>query len=238
MPFAHLAEGERAGWRPSLVLTPMVVETGDPLFISNLELSAVTAGESSRRPIRQFFHEHPTSTGLSLATAVRMNASFPFVSPAVALPEPSGKPERIVDAGYFDNFGVSSAVAILSSPDVRRWIAQNTSGVLVIQIRASVPLSAPLPRVVQFLTSPAEAMSAARNASMLIRNDLELAGLRAQLGAVPVHTVVLSLAEEGSMSWYLTVHDVERIRAGLTTTANRDGFSTLAELCPGSCRRE
>ena len=38
-----------------------------------------------------------------------MNASFPYISPAVSLPV--DPPRRVVDAGYYDNYGVNLAAA-------------------------------------------------------------------------------------------------------------------------------
>jgi hypothetical protein len=71
---------------------------------------------------------------LTLAAAARMSATFPFVSPAVNLP--TNPPLRVVDAGYYDNYGVHLANAWLLQN--RDWIRRNTSGVLVLQIRDAV----------------------------------------------------------------------------------------------------
>ena len=38
-----------------------------------------------------------------------MNASFPYISPAVSLPV--DPPRRVVDAAYYDNYGVNLAAA-------------------------------------------------------------------------------------------------------------------------------
>ena len=47
--FASLRDGEAAGWRPSLVLSPMVVETGRRLLFSNLDLYGLTEAQSRDR---------------------------------------------------------------------------------------------------------------------------------------------------------------------------------------------
>ena len=60
-----------------------------------------------------------------------MNATFPFLSPAVSLPTKNAR--RVVDAGYYDNTGVSVAAAWLYQ--YADWIVDNCSGVVVIQIR-------------------------------------------------------------------------------------------------------
>ncbi len=63
-----------------------------------------------------------------------MNASFPYVTPAVSLP--TTEPRRVVDAGYYDNYGVNIASSWLSQDVVQKWVKEQTSGVIVIQIRA------------------------------------------------------------------------------------------------------
>jgi hypothetical protein len=70
---------------------------------------------------------------LSFLTALRMSASFPYITPNVNLPsEPS---LEIMDAGLADNFGVSDAILLLYN--FKDWIAENTSGVLILTIRDS-----------------------------------------------------------------------------------------------------
>ena len=48
-PVVSLRDGEAAGWRPSLIVSPMIVETGERLLISNLDLSAIAQPESVTR---------------------------------------------------------------------------------------------------------------------------------------------------------------------------------------------
>jgi hypothetical protein len=55
-PLAALADGEQQGWRPSLIITPTIVEEGRPLIISNLDLVYMNQF--------QFFENVPTSTTL------------------------------------------------------------------------------------------------------------------------------------------------------------------------------
>jgi hypothetical protein len=69
---------------------------------------------------------------LRLASAVRMSATFPYVTSSAVLP--TFPPRHVVDAGYYDNFGVNLAGAWAASHS--RWLSENTSGVLFVQIRA------------------------------------------------------------------------------------------------------
>ena len=108
--------------------------------------------------------------------------SFPYVSPAVSLP--TDPPRRVVDAGYYDNYGVEVATA---------WIYQNRSwltkhrGRTPRQIRDSISVKerldvaeAPVSfwetasRGFQFFTSPIDGVSSARSSSSSFRNDREV----------------------------------------------------------------
>jgi hypothetical protein len=64
-------------------------------------------------------------------SALRMNATFPIVLPNVWLP--SNPVIDVMDAGLRDNFGEETTLRFLSSFD--EWIKENTSGVLILQIR-------------------------------------------------------------------------------------------------------
>ena len=152
VPQTSLVDGERAGWRPSLVFSPMLAQDGRRLIVSNVDLKGLIRTEANilkqtkdnskgdpiiRRliaiPAIQFFEYFPNQTGLELGTAVRMSASFPLVSPAVNLP--TVPPRTPIDAGYYDNFGVNLAAAWIY--EHREWLSANTANVVLIQIRDS-----------------------------------------------------------------------------------------------------
>ena len=137
--FEQLRAGEAEGRCPSLVISPMVVETGRRLLFSNLDLygltdlqarkrSGVSCESEDRGPLPpsggfrrfsrsavEFFRAFPDAyrgkngDAFKVKTAVRMNATFPFITPAVNLPV--CPPRRVVDAGYYDNYGINLAAA-------------------------------------------------------------------------------------------------------------------------------
>ena len=117
-----------------------------------------------------------------------MNATFPVVTPTGVLPTDS--PRQVVDAAYYDNYGVDLASALIFAH--REWIAQNTAGVLLVQIRAfrnekqlkvlDQPILSEglvntasnvtniLARGIRQLTSPVTGIAEARDAIMHYRN--------------------------------------------------------------------
>jgi Patatin-like phospholipase len=68
---------------------------------------------------------------LRMLTALRMNATFPYVLPNVWLP--SNPVIDVMDAGLRDNFGQETTLRFIDN--FKDWIKQNTNGVLIVQIR-------------------------------------------------------------------------------------------------------
>jgi hypothetical protein len=68
---------------------------------------------------------------LRVLTAMRMNATFPYVLPNVWLP--SNPVIDVMDAGLRDNAGTETTLRFLDN--FKDWIAANTSGVLLLQLR-------------------------------------------------------------------------------------------------------
>jgi hypothetical protein len=68
---------------------------------------------------------------LRLLTALRMNATFPYVLPNVWLP--SAPVIDVMDAGLRDSYGQETALRFLFV--FRKWLLENTSRVVLIQIR-------------------------------------------------------------------------------------------------------
>lgn len=74
--------------------------------------------------------EKQSPMNLRLLTALRMNATFPYVLPNVWLP--TRPVVDVMDAGLRDNYGQETALRFLFV--FRRWIAENTGKVVLIQI--------------------------------------------------------------------------------------------------------
>ena len=173
--FGDFMPEERDGTRPSLVFSPMLVETGVPMFLSNLNLTSIRdERKNASSGSVAFFDVFTHSLGsFHIATAIRMSATFPYLSPAVSLPTKYSR--RVVDAGYYDNFGVNFIGQFLLNPEVRAWLIKNTSGVAVIQIRAfpkeEGKKASLLSRTFHFLTTPVQGTLKARTSMMSTRND-------------------------------------------------------------------
>jgi hypothetical protein len=140
-PLSAYREPEQRADIPLLFLTPSIVEDGSRLVISPQGVSYMAAtpaalrGDLDLRPDMVDFRrllagQSPDS--LRFTTALRMNATYPYVLPLVNLP--TRPVVRAMDAGYRDNYGIASATRFLSV--FRDWIRENTSGVHLVQISA------------------------------------------------------------------------------------------------------
>jgi hypothetical protein len=182
-----------------------------------------------------------------------MNATFPYVSPAVSLP--TTPPARVVDAGYYDNYGLASAASWLflkrdsdHGTSVIDWLRKKGLGVILIQIRA-FPFAAPplteasdchaenggknassLSDGFQFLTSPLEALSAVRESGMNIRNEQQLTMLQALAGDKRLHWVSFENSADVGMSWYLTEREVDCLRKEVASPFNMQQWNLLKSI--------
>ncbi|MEL7259023.1 MAG: hypothetical protein AAFN80_14430 [Pseudomonadota bacterium] len=244
VPFDTFSQGEIDGWRPSIILTPMIVETGQPLIISNLDLGFLPKVAKSEA-IEMFSLFPCARKTFHLSTAVRMSATFPFISPAVSLP--TTPKLRVVDAGYYDNYGVSFLNALLSQSSAdcirdtekrnetdrppfcfREWVREETSGVLLIEIRAFglatedeigdacvSKLHADVSGSFEFLTSPIEAVLSARSRSMVFRNEQGRRRITQFDPDLDVERVVFANCINGSMNWIVPPDELAQLQDAL-----------------------
>jgi hypothetical protein len=248
-PMRDLLDYERACAKPSLLFAPVLVEDTKRLFVSNLDLQFLTAPTALRldgtahgvlgrlrhalslpeplaRPGVEFFRLFPDATKFKVGSAARMSASFPVVSPAV--PIPTEPVRRVVDAGYYDNYGLDILTNWLLHNE--QLIERHTSGVLIVQIRA-FPLEDKgtafqpesgglLDKLIGAVSAPLDAVLNARGWSAYHRNNQQLAEVarvfkRLDKGGRPFFaTTVFELQQEAALSWYLTSAQKRQVAEG------------------------
>lgn len=122
---------------PLTIMSPNILNDGRSLIIGSQPLGFMTSAAdkdfASHRSAIEFlrFFKDQEGDQLWFTSALRMNATFPYISPAVSLP--TNPPLEVMDAGFRDNYGINNALKYLFT--FRNWISSNTSGVLIIQIR-------------------------------------------------------------------------------------------------------
>ncbi|HMK73697.1 MAG TPA: patatin-like phospholipase family protein [Myxococcaceae bacterium] len=261
LTLADLRDREAAGELPSLVFSPMLVEDGRRLLIGNRDLRPASdhrvvwaSTQSGTGPVSGIASR--TAVSLSdllpdrwqstpLTTAARLSASFPFVSPAVTLP--TTPPRRVVDAGYYDNYGVELACSWLRSLCEDGDLPGRVSRALLIQIRDNVSdLSVnpdtetraqlrgepgPFARGVQEVTSPIEAVLAARESVNLFRDDAQLEALtqlcHLRFGRSFLLTTIFEFRGEASLSWYLAKDEMDHLLGQATSPGIRQKMAAI-----------
>ncbi|MES2701133.1 MAG: patatin-like phospholipase family protein [Bacteroidota bacterium] len=135
----YFRQREAAGQIPQLIINGTIINDGRKLMISNQPVGYLTQAAYSLKyetpPIdavdfATFFAEQDPYN-LRLTSALRMNATFPFVLPVVRFP--SQPRINIMDAGLRDNFGAEIATRYIFT--MRDWLLQNTSKVIFLEIR-------------------------------------------------------------------------------------------------------
>ena len=140
-PLSAYRELELKAQIPMLILSPTIINDERKLFISphpvryltrpGLDTVSYFKGGTDGLDFGTFF-DSLNAYNLSLITALRMNATYPYILPNVYLP--SNPPIEIMDAGIRDNFGVETAIRFINT--FRKWIRQNTSGVVLVSINS------------------------------------------------------------------------------------------------------
>lgn len=141
-PLRDFRQMEMSGKVPMVLLSPTIVNDGRKLYIASrpvsfmnremLALPGYARVKLGGVDYHRLFSDH-TPGDLRFLSALRMSATFPYITPNTTLPT---KPALLImDAGISDNFGLSDAVRFLFS--FRNWISENTSGVIFLSVRDS-----------------------------------------------------------------------------------------------------
>lgn len=120
-------------------------------------------------------------TDVPLVTAVRLAASFPYVSPA-ARAQTNQPVYHSIDGGYYDNYGVASAIQWIDEA-LERTPPDRRPPVLVIQIRSFPDNADPDPKSRGWFFqsyAPLEGLLSVRTTGQLVRDRNALMLLRAK----------------------------------------------------------
>lgn len=136
------AEEEYNAQIPMLIIAPTIINDGRKLYISTQPVSYMNSIAPERKNTFSPRHKgvdfnalfkNNNADSLKLLSALRMNASFPYISPFIKLP--TNPAIEVMDAGLTDNFGTSDALRFVTT--FEKWIKENTSGVILLSIRDS-----------------------------------------------------------------------------------------------------
>lgn len=135
----EVADDEKNGRVPLMIFNNVIKRDGRKMMICTQPLSFLMKprmlhGDTMVSPdaidFNSLFADRDPQN-LRLLTALRMNATFPYVLPTVWLP--TDPVVDVMDAGLRDNYGLETSMRFIEN--FEEWIKQNTSGVLIVQIR-------------------------------------------------------------------------------------------------------
>jgi Patatin-like phospholipase len=137
-----LADDEKKANIPLIIFNSTITRDGRKMMIGTQPISFMmkplmyatdtTASPDAVDFNSMFVQQQPQN--LRLLTALRMNATFPYVLPNVWLP--THPVIDIMDAGLKDNYGQETTLRFIEN--FKDWIKQNTGGVIILQMRDRV----------------------------------------------------------------------------------------------------
>jgi hypothetical protein len=208
--------GVEAGWRPTQVFNVTIAETGERMLLSPIDCPTLACGGPG--PFwrgKSTLDLYGPGSDLPVVTAARLSATFPWVTPLSRAPE-GLRGEHMGDGGYYDNFGIVTAIEWLFSVQAEESLADKVEKVLLVQVRASEHALARTEEDQGWLyaaAGPLLTLMNVRTTSQRNHNEAHLLGMKAMLTkqGVPVETVEFELAQETPLSWHLTAEEKQRI---------------------------
>ncbi len=227
---------------PMMVFCPSIVNDGRKLLISPLGISYLTQNAKTEKT--QFnklfdaieysrFFEKQSAEQTLFTSVLRMSATFPYISPVVSLP--SEPRIEIMDAGLRDNYGMETSLRFIKA--FNDWIAENTSGILIIQIRdrhKNVPVDEnPNQTLMQALTRP---MGSFYGHLFEVQDynqnqQIQMADVWCKS---QIDIVDLQLRNEAndriSLSWHLTNKEKKKVFYSIKLPENQAAIERIVEL--------
>lgn len=238
---------------PMLPVTALVTNDGRKLVISPHSMSYLGSSVLGRSGIQEkkqsidflrFFSAHDPGN-LRFLSALRMSATFPFITPNVELP--SVPTMETMDTGLSDNFGIQDGLRFLYV--FQDWIAANTSGVVLISIRDSeksieIPKTEP-PRIFEKVFMPLKNIYVNWDNIQTIQNEVlfnymsesmpfELERVEFEYAPEQVQVEELSGSQEtmqrASLNWRLTAREKKSILKSIDSYPNKRSIERIRQI--------
>jgi hypothetical protein len=223
---------------PLMVFSPTIVNDGRRMiiapqpygFLNGKYVENKNIGPENVEFIKLFKNNSPLD--VSYNSVLRSNATFPYVLPMVSLPT---HPEiALMDAGIRDNFGIKTTIRYIDA--LKEWIKENTSGIVLIQIRDIVQdfesvknekislIDKMIKPTLNFYSNFLQAQEF--NASEL----LELTSNN----SIPLEVVTFALRnapeDNISLSWHLTKLEKQKIKQAINNQNNQKELKKIINL--------
>ncbi|MDQ3048286.1 MAG: patatin-like phospholipase family protein [Bacteroidota bacterium] len=227
---------------PMMVFSPSIVNDGRKLLISPIGISYLTQNAKTEKThynklfdaveYSRFFELQGADKTL-FTSVLRMSATFPYISPIVSLP--SEPRIEIMDAGLRDNYGLETTLRFIKT--FNDWIAENTSGVVIVQIRdkhKNIPIDDnPSQTLSEAMTRP---MGSFYGSLFSVQDynqnqQIQMADLWCK-SSIDIVDLQLRNQEKDriSLSWHLTNKEKRKVLESINLPENQEAINRLRDL--------
>ncbi len=242
-PLSYFRQPELDAKIPMVIVSPSIVNDARRLLISphgvsflssvSFEMDNETGSEIDAVDFHSLF-KNQEADSLRFTSALRMNATYPFILPNVHLPS---KPAiEVMDAGFRDNMGILSAARFIQV--YQEWLRENTSGVVLIQI-SSMNLGTEITPsdnqgIVESLFYPLGIFSHLLRLQNF-EHDANLSYLYDIMGPGKFEVIRMNYKptrenELASMSFHLTKREKKDIEDAINLSANQRGLERIRQV--------
>ena len=241
-PISYYREPEAQGKIPMLMVSPTITNDGRKLYISPQPTAFFNLGldETDNKVQGVDFRNllaNQQADSLRFLTALRMSATFPYVTPTISLP--TSPAIQIADAGISDNYGLSDAMIYLRV--FKEWIMENTSRVVIVAIRDSEKdseIESPgSVNLIEKFFSPIRGVYRSWDQVQSIKNDQRYDLLKALYGDhlqrvdfAYVENRNTEIPTRASLSWRLTEREKQDVLGAIHNEQNLKSLHRLRAL--------
>ncbi len=238
-------EPEKNALIPLMLMSPVITNDHRTLFISPQSVSYLTKPFvlSSKGYLDYIgidgiefmsYFEDYNAEKLNFITALRMQASFPYLFPTVHMP--TVPIMKIMDAGLKENYGLGVATRFYNV--FKNWIDENTSGVIFMQIRTDwkfVELEKQENTdLISDMINPLGNIYANFMVEQEYNNDIALSMLenmsKTDISYLPFAYEPAKGEEEAAMSIHITERDKTNLRTAFQNDLNQESLNRLKKL--------
>lgn len=226
---------------PVMLFSPTIVNDGRRMLIGSQSFHFLTGDfgktkgtfNSNENVCFQSLLNNQQVDHTRFSSVLRASATFPFVMPMITMP--TSPSIQLMDAGIRDNYGGKSTIELLSY--FEEWIKENTSGVVILQIRDTKKIlegeSYTQVSFMDKITLPFGNMY--KNfPRMQDFNQDEVMKIATEGMSFPIDFVSFNLLERKgdriSLSWHLTSKEKEKIYNALKSANNKYSISKITQL--------
>jgi hypothetical protein len=234
-------EPEKQAQIPMMIFTPTIINEGRRLIVASQPVSYMTNNMPQNNVFNEAmpeavefsrFFKNQNADNIHFTSALRLNATFPYVLPVTSLPS---KPSlEIMDGGIRDNYGLKTVLNYLYN--FRNWIGTNTSGVVIIQTRDKfkeliIDDKSPV-TTLQSLSAPLGSFYGNFDKIQNFNHDelFQYAGswFDGKLDVIDFH--LNDKDEKISLSWHLTSKEKKAVLNSIYVKENQESLKRLQEL--------